>query len=299
MTAILALLLVWGAYPAGITVYTLLGKRYGARAPALLLYPFPIIVLQVFAWGVLGGDIQASAASGLRSLLMVMTWAVAYFYLADWLESKIPAGFKWSVPWLTVLGAIGASTGVQFIFRVDPFSRIMTALGNNLVLTSIFGVVMVVLGYFLLRLPAWEESPAPADASLNNIMGRIMTILLITWAIEMTRGGSEPWLYVTNLFLTSFPRITLELTVSTHAGNGTRSARQLLSGLPIGLGASLIWCLGVLWLPSLMDMGVALAVSAFLAGVWTLGVGMLFVFKAAEAIDFGSKDDIEPLPESA
>lgn len=257
--------------PLGILFGTWLGNKLGASATIMLLWPFPVLVLHGIQYAEGGDAVLASACSAsLASLPTVFSWAVPYFLLSKALERST---LSKSVQVATCL--VGGVTASALMLRViaEPWA----SLAADKVVLTLACIALVVVAQAVMWLGKDARRPLPASASRANVFGRVATILIILAVLTATHGRGDSFSVATHMVLMSVPRMTMELTVSTHIARDATTARQVLWGLPLETLSPIGWCLGILWLADPFGMPVAIAVSAAWTVIYTGTLAWLFL----------------------
>lgn len=257
--------------PLGILFGTWLGNKLGASATIMLLWPFPVLVLHGIQYGQ-GGDVAlvSACSASLASLPTVFSWAVPYFLLSKALERTT---LSKSIQVATCL--VGGVTASALMLRVvaEPWR----ALASNLGVLTLACLALVVSAQASMWLGKDARRPLPATATRANVAGRVITILIILAVLTATHGRDDSLSLSTHMVLMSVPRMTMELTVSTHIGRDATTARQVLWGLPLETLSPIGWCLGILWLSEPLGVPSAIALSAAWTVIYTGALAWLFV----------------------
>lgn len=257
--------------PLGILFGTWLGNKLGAPATLLLLFPFPVLVLHGIQF-VEGGDaaLLSATTSSLSSLPTVFSWAIPYFLLSKALDrTSLSGGVR--VATCLAGGVIGSVVMLRVV--AEPWR----SLADDRVMFTLASLGLVVFAQGAMWLSKDARQPLDAVASRANVAGRVITILLILAVLTATHGRGDGLSLTLHMVLMSVPRMTMELTVSTHIGHGGAAARQVLWGLPLDTLSPIGWCLGVIWLSEPLGMPAAIAISAAWTVVYTGTLAWMYV----------------------
>jgi hypothetical protein len=207
--------------PLGVLLGSWLGARLGARATLRLLFPFPTIVYHLGVATEQGlAAASAQAAASLGTVPMVFAWAIPF----SWASRRVRSPFV----------AFALATAVSF--AVDRWAPPVSPL---------VALAITVAAVPLLR----ADGDAPVPLPPANLAGRLLSIVGLLTLLGVLGKRGDPVSVALLAVLSAFPRMTVELTVGTWLAAGPDAARQVLSGLPLGLFAALVWCGGLTYLP--------------------------------------------------
>lgn len=251
---------------------TWLGHRISARAMLMIPLPFVIVVLNVVQYRAGGVDtVSQSAAGTLSSLAVLYGWGLSYFFISQWTDERMRASAG-----VRALVASVASIAVAVVIRALFFVPILNAIEGDPLAMSVFSLGSITLAAATMRWWIGDAPPVRGDAARTNYLLRPLSIMLLLILADYARLHSEdgPAFSAAHFVMTSFPRLTFELVIASHIAQGAKAAQECFFGLSYGLAPSVLWLLGMVWLPLLGPE----------PGFWLAGVGLLLLWAGTVAL---------------
>ena len=262
--------LLW-TLPLALVLVSWVGAKLGARATFMLLPPLSVMILHAGYY--VTEDLAAAthlAALSMQSVPTVFAWAIPYFHLCQWLHGRLSSRAEEAT--VACIGATVAAFLVKAAY--EPWWTTLT-LHPGAQFAGVVGVLL--LAGMLMRLRADEREPVSVVSSPTVLFARIAVVVAILvglFSIEWLPASVAMFVL---LIHGTIPRITCEMAVSTHATNGVTASRQVLAGLPVGIGSAVLWCTALMQLPSQVPESAVLPVACVLSLTWSAILTLIYL----------------------